>query len=73
MILWLGMHVGILTRIDPTISNMLLSQYLLKRLILNIYFESNYDFIEHLGCHCTRQNDQVILDLLPYGFNFLFY
>ena len=31
-------------KVNPSWSNMLLSQYLLKYLILNIYFELNYVF-----------------------------
>jgi len=57
--------------VDPNRSYILLFQYVYKKnLILNIYFESNYIFINHLSCFYTYQDDQIMSSQLFYNLIF---
>jgi len=49
----LGLQTSMLTQINSNWFNMLLFQYLYKKITLNIYFEPNYVFICRLDCFCT--------------------
>ena len=57
-------------RVNSNRFNMLSSQCLLKNLLLNIYFKSNYVFTCHSGYLLICQDDWLILDRFSNDLNF---
>jgi hypothetical protein len=55
-----------LAHVNPGRSNMLLSQYLLKKYVILSFFESKYIFTSLSGCLWTHRVDRVISVHLPF-------
>jgi len=61
------MQIDKLTQIDPIYCHLNIYK---SKVILNIYFESNYVFTSYPDCILTYQVDQVTSDQFSYDLNF---